>query len=197
MLPDFPDLKKKLARRIRARMKAVHASHTAPLSAAGMIHIPEGDRVMSIDEDGLESEIPMKQHRVTVTITDDEVETLTTEEMIRRFDNAAQQMATQTGKTFIESLDRSVQSVRNVVNYHGKITADDLFAMYEKVQIDFDEQGRPELPTLVCGKKMYSELTDLLPELDDNPAMRERLAQIIERKREEWRDRESSRKLVG
>lgn len=197
MLPDFPDLKQKLARRIRARMKEVHASHTSPLSAAAMVHIAEGDRVMSIDADGFESEIPMTLHRVTVTITDEEVESLTTEEIIRRFDSAAQEMAMQTGKTFVESLDRSVRSVGNVVKYDGTITADDLFAMFEKVLIDFDGQGYPELPTLVCGKKMYSELTDLLPELDNDPAMRERLAQIIERKREEWRDREGSRKLVG
>lgn len=197
MLPDFPELKRKLARCIRARMKAVHASHASPLSDVGMVHIAEGDRVITIDEEGMESEIPMKLHRVTVTITDEEVESLTTEEILQRFDAAAQEMAMQTGKTFIESLDRSVRSVGNVVNYKGTVTAEELFAMYEKIHIDFDEEGRPELPTLVCGKKMYSELKDLLPELDNDPAMRERLAQIIERKREEWRDRESSRKLVG
>lgn len=151
---------------------------------------------MSVDEDGVESEIPMKRHQVSVTITDAEIESLTPAEIIARFDKAAQEMAMKTGKTFFESLDRSIQSVGNVVQYKGKITADDLFAMWEKVLIEFDEQGRPHLPTLVCGDKMYSELNELLPEMERSPELRKRFAAMIVKKREEWRDRESSRKLV-
>lgn len=196
MLPDFPDLKRKLFRRIRARMKEVHASETAPFSSASMVCIHEGNRVLSIDEDGYSSEIPMKNHRVAITITDDEAESLSSEEIILRFDNAACQMATQTGKTFIESLNRSVQNVGNVFNYQGKITADDLFAAWEKVLIDFDELGRPQLPTLLCGSTMYSEVRELLRVMDDDPIAKQRYAKLMARKREEWRDRESSRKLV-
>jgi len=196
MLPDFPDLKRKLARKLRARMRDVHAAHTAPMSAAGLVCIHEGNRVLSIDEDGIESQIPMKNHRVTVTITDAEVESLTSAQIIARFDDAARQMAMKTGKTFIESLDRSVQSVGNVVSYQGRITANDLFAMWEKVLIDFDEQGRPQLPTLVCGSKMFSEVSEILPALGDDPALKQRFAKLMTQKYEEWRDRESSRKLV-
>lgn len=196
MLPDFPDLKRKLARRLRARMKDVHASHTGPMSDVAMVNIPEGDRVMSIDEEGFESEIEMKNHRVTITITDEEVESLSPEEIVHRFEDAARELAMQSGKTFIESLDKSVRSVGNVVEYKGKITGDDLLAMYETVLIDFDEQGRPQLPTLVCGEKMYSEVTEILPELKSDSEFNERFKHIMMKKREEWRDRESSRKLV-
>jgi hypothetical protein len=196
MLPDFPELKRKLGRLLEARMKHVHASHTSSLSEVGMFHIPEGNRVMFIDEDGIESEIPMKRHRVTIKITDEEIESLTPEEIVGRFDKAAQEMATQTGKTFIESLDQSVRSVGNVFEYHGQITANDLLTMYEKVLIDFDDQGRPQLPTLVCGEKMYSQVTEVLPEIESDPEVKRRFDLIMAKKREEWRDRESSRKLA-
>lgn len=196
MLPDFPELKRRLAGRLRLRMKDVHASHTAPMSEAGVVHIPEGNRVITVDEDGFESEIEMKDHRVTIKITDEEVESLSVEEILQRFDNAARELAMQAGKTFIESLDKSVRSVGNVVEYKEKITGDDLLKMYETVLIDFDEQGRPHLPTLVCGNKMYSEVTELLPELVHDADYKQRFERIMTRKREEWRDRESSRKLV-
>jgi predicted DNA-binding protein (UPF0251 family) len=197
MLPDFPELKEKLTGRLMARMKGLHAAETVPLSAVPFVQIHEGDRVMMVDEEGLVSEIPMKHHRVTVTIRDDELESLRTEDIARRFDEAARQMAMQTGKTFIQSLEKAVQSVGNVSEYRGKPTADDLLNMLERVDIDFDEHGRPELPTLICGEKMYSQLAELVPEMEEDPQIKKRFEGIIETQRDKWRDRESSRELVG
>lgn len=196
MLPDFPNLKRKLARQIRARVKEVHSEHTAPLSAAGMVCIHEGSRVFTVDEDGFESELPMKLHRATITIRDDEVESLTTGEIIARFDKAAHELATQTGTTVLESLDRSVNSVGNVVPYQGKITADALLAGYEAVLIDFNERRQPRLPTLLFGPQLHEEVREAQLELQRVPELRQRFADLMTKKYEEWRDRESSRKLV-
>jgi hypothetical protein len=197
MLPDFPELKAKLASRLRARMKSVHASQTVPFSAAGIIHIPEGDRLMTIDEDGVESEVPMKEHRVALEFSADEIESLEPVEIIRRFDQAAREMAIQTGKTFVESLDRAVQSVGNVMTYRGSLTGEDLLAMWDHMLIEFDDAGRPCLPTLLCGQQLHSQLMALLPQLECDPDFQERYKSLMARKREEWRDRESDRKLVG
>ena len=51
MLPDFPELKRKLARLQSMRMKYVHRSSSLPLSKVGMFCVAEGSRVMLVDED--------------------------------------------------------------------------------------------------------------------------------------------------
>lgn len=196
MLPDFPALKQKLARLQRQRMVQAHKSRSLPLSNVGMFCIPEGDRVMLVDEDGIESEIPMKLHRATISITDEEVETLTPEEILQRFDKAASDLAEQTHRTFFESLDRSAESVGNVVEYSGQITADHFLNMLDTIDIDFDDDGKPLLPTVLCGKDVFAQMAELKAKTDNDPEFKERHRRLMIKKHEEWRDRESRRKLV-
>ena len=196
MLPDFPALKRKLARLQRLRMMQAHKSRSLPLSNVGMFHIPEGDRVMLIDEDGIESEIQMKLHRSTISITDEEVETLTPEQILQRFDKAARDLAEQTHRTFFESLDRTAESAGNVVEYRGEISADDFLKMLDTVSIDFDERGKPLLPTVVCGKDVFTQMAKVKAATEDDPEFDRRYKRLMIKKHEEWRDRESRRKLV-
>jgi hypothetical protein len=196
MLPDFPELKRKLARLQSVRMKHVHRSSSLPLSKVGVFCVAEGNRVMLVDENKVESEIPMKQHRTTIKISDEEVESLTPEQILERFDEAARDLAGQSDRTFFESLDRSIESVGNAVEYKGKVTADDFLKMLDTVSIDFDDHGNPQMPTLLCGKDVFAQVVELKSDTEDDPEFTRRYESLLTKKYEEWRDRESRRKLV-
>jgi len=153
--------------------------------------------VIMVHPDGSEDTIEMKHHRVTVRLPSDELERMSPEESYQKFDNAAEEMARQTFTTFLQSLDKTATDVGNVVRFEGRPTLDDLLRLYGTVDIDFDEEGRPILPTILCGKEMYDHIQDLMPQITTNADIRRRFDELLARKREEWRDREASRRLVS
>jgi hypothetical protein len=64
------------------------------------------------------------------------------------------------------------------------------------VQIAFDEQGNPRLPTLHIGPDLEASASQVLEEASKDPSAQARLNEIIERKREEWNAEQDRRKLV-
>ena len=63
--------------------------------------------------------------------------------------------------------------------------------------IDFDEKGNPILPTIVLHPDMMKRIEGKLAEWESDPELQARRKNILAKKKEEWRDRESNRKLVG
>jgi hypothetical protein len=196
VLPDFPELKTRLSKLLVARMKSVQ-KHTTPFANLASVHVWEGNCVKMIRGDGSEDTIDMKHHRVQIQLTDEEIENLSSEDMQRKFDKAAREMARQMSVTGFESLNKTISDAGNVVHYKGALTIDDVFRMYGTVAIDFDENGRPELPTIMCNEAMREQFHCLLSQINSDPDTKRKLAAMLERKKEEWRDREASRRLVG
>lgn len=196
MLPDFPHLKTKLSKFLDARMKSVH-NRATPFSRASAVCIQEGNCTKMIRADGTEETIEMKHHHTEVRISDEELENLSSEEIQRKFDEAAREMANQMTQTCFESLNKAISEVGNAVRYTGMPTVEDIFRMYETIDIDFDECGKPELPTLMCGRKMMEHLQALHTQIESDPETNKRFVNLMIRKKEEWRDREASRRLVG
>ena len=147
--------------------------------------------------DGSVEEIEMEHYHAEVRISNEELETLSPEEIHRKFDDAAREMARQASKTFFQTIKKGVEEVGNVFHYTGRPTIDNLFRFYDGIWIDFDNNGRPDLPTIVCGEDMMDHIKVLFAQIDSTPELKQRFADLLVRKREEWRDREASRRLVG
>ena len=196
MLPDFPHLKTKLSKFLDARMKSVH-NRATPFSRASAVCIQEGNCMKMVRADGSEETIEMKHHHAEIRISDEELETLSIENIQRKFDDAAREMADQMTQTCFESINKAVSEVGNAVRYTGMPTIEDVFRMYETIELDFDDFGRPELPTLMCSKNMMEHLQALHSQIESDPETRKRFADLMISKKEEWRDREASRRLVG
>lgn len=196
MLPDFPHLKKKLAKFLDARMKFVRDRAT-PFSRAAAVYIQEGNCMKMVRADGSEETIEMKHHHAEIRISNDELENLSPDDIQRKFDEAAREMADQMTQTCFESINKAIAEVGNSVRYKGMPTVEDVFRMYETIDIDFDDSGRPMLPTLMCGKNMAEHLQTLHSQIESDPESNKRFANLMIRKKEEWRDREASRRLVG
>ena len=64
------------------------------------------------------------------------------------------------------------------------------------MQFDFDELGKPKMPTLVFNPVQRSNVEEQFRRLENEPQLRMRQEEIMNRKRLDWYDRESRRKLV-
>lgn len=101
-------------------------------------------------------------------------------------ERAAEQLETQ----FFEFMNKVTAEAGQVVDAGGRPFSHDLVLdMFEKLQIDFDEDGKPEMPTFVVDPKTYEKLGEPTPE------QMKRRDEIIERKRREFVARRRVRKL--
>ena len=109
----------------------------------------------------------------------------------------AEDLSSQQSKMVFERLDQITDRTGNVVDAEGQaINPDLILQSLEKIEIDFSEDGQPRLPTLVVSPEHYERLKEKMLEWEKDEHYKRRFDELIERKRQEWRDRESHRKLV-
>ena len=122
----------------------------------------------------------------------------TIQQVFEALGSAAQDMARQSETMFFQKLDESTRESGNALDAGGRPFGPAiLLETLDKIWIDFDENGRPEMPTMVLHPDLFNSIKDRLPEWESDPDFIKKRREIIERKKEEWRDRESHRKLVG
>ena len=193
MLPDFLKTKAKLKRMIHSEMKKTQLSHLGPVADAPKVMIFEGNKSIIIREDCSVQTVEMKEARAEVEIKLAEVETMSHETVLDKSNNLAKEVGGKVAKSFYEVLSETAKEVGNVTSSAGPLTVDLLLETLEKMHIDFDEKGRPIGLTLVAHRDRAPSLEKILSEASNDP----RYQALMERKKEEWRVRESDRKLVG
>ena len=193
MFPDFLKVKGRLQKMLDYEMKQAHLSHMGPLADIPKSIIFEGNKTVVVREDGSVEEGGLEESRVEIRVELAEVEEMTHEMVLDKINSAAEEMAGKLKKSFYEQIEKSANEVGNVVDAGGEpFSIDRLLEMLEKIDIDFDEAGNPTL-VMVAGTKLKSSIDKVLADPENN----RRYHALMERKKEEWRARESNRKLVG
>jgi len=106
-------------------------------------------------------------------------------------------LATEVAKKKMELFDRkfreSAEEVGNAVNANGApLTQDFFLSMLERIDMEFGPNGRPTTEFVPSSIEMRATIQQWY----GDPAFLSRYNAIVNRKRDEWRDRESNRKLV-
>lgn len=198
MLPDFPALKSELSRRMMRRFQDL-VDANAPLMARIRRHVQhEGDKFLYEDQNGRHVKKGFVKATAQIAVPANEpvdAALFTTE---RELERAAGEIAAQSEGLLFTAMHEATESVGNVLDAAGKpFDATMMWDMIERMQIEFDSLGHPEWPTIVLHPDTLASIRDTLADWESNPAFRRRRESIIARKREEWRDREINRKLVG
>lgn len=158
----------------------------------------EGHRHRIVRADGSVVENEFKEASSKITLDLSQWDSITMEDIIAKIDAAAEEMESQMARHFFGEISKSVEEVGNAIDAKGKpFTAEMYLEALEKVQLDFYEDGTPHELTLVCSPKMAPRMKAELQRLHTDPELARRYNELIEQKRDEWRERENSRKLVG
>jgi hypothetical protein len=198
MLPDFPALKQRL-------LRLAWFEHRRQVEADGLIGaisaVPyfEGRRFATGDVEGyVEQSVP------EVTAIPYEIERSA---IIERGLSARSESLKRASELQIQAMHEmlfrkhgeATARVGNQVDAGGQpFSADLYFKMLETVQIDFDDYGRPDVSgvRLVMHPDQAQKVQPLMAEWQNDEAFQRRYREIMLKKRDEWRDRESNRKLV-
>jgi len=198
VLPDFPEQKHKLEQCLRLRIDQQRLAKLGLFGESPAFRLAEGDRLIFEGEDGTEREMEFGHAEAEFKVSVDELPTMTREQLIAKVDNAAEDLARQQVERAVGVLNEAIETVGNTLQMGGEpFQEEHLFRALEKISIDFDESGQPYLPALVMGPSMAERATEVVGRVTSEPDLRRRYEQIISAKREEWRARESHRKLVG
>ncbi len=131
-----------------------------------------------------------------MTFKTSELAKLTPDEIVKRVDDAAVEMARQQVDHSVETIVRELQDTGRTIDAKGEVFGPKhVFKMIESVWVDF-ENGAPRLPTLMGAPAMEEKYRAAIQEIETNQELRATMHELIEKKRREWNDREANRRLV-
>jgi len=194
MLPDFPDASKFVKEYLIRFLYRRIATKTGWMQAMEPPEpIREGSKVVFHRYDGSIDNVPMKLSSGKMTIKCDDLEEKGLTAVLESIEQVANDMANQQSKFFIERLNEICKESGQVCDNQGRpFTFETLLNLLESIDIDFNEQGQPQMPTIMAGPSIIEKVKDLKPTHEQD----EKYNEIISRKYIEWRDRESNRRLV-
>jgi hypothetical protein len=135
------------------------------------------------EEKNKELVTPLHKLSFTIEISIRAIKEFDLEEMGKQIYDFSQQQIEKFHKMMFETLDKVTELTGNQVSAEGKPPSPDLILdMLEKVEIRFDNEGKPILPTLVVAPETGKKLA----EVKFTPEQEERQRQIIEKKKNEF-----------
>jgi hypothetical protein len=199
LLPDLPKLKADIAQVFHVILKNRLNAYLGVVGEAPRSFIKEGRNPVTVRSDSSRDETELKVTSAETIFKLEEIPHLSAEQRIERLDAVAREMAKQISSHAFAKINEAVDKVGNVVNAKGKpFSADAVFEILEKIQLDFEPDGvkHKEL-TVVIPPGMADQVKETLEKIHQDPELSKRYEDIINKKRTEWRARESARKLVG
>ena len=193
MFPDFLKVKEKLQKMHADKMMLDYLIHMGPLASVPVSIIFEGNKTTVMRPDGSVEKRNLEEITAELEVKLAEFEKMNHETVLDKINGVTEDMAGKMKKSLYEQIEKSASKVGNMVDAGGQpFSIGLLLEMLEKMDIDFDEAGNPTF-MMVAGPKLQSSINKALAD----PENSRRYQALMERKKEEWRARESNRKLVG
>lgn len=196
MLPDFPSLKTKLHARLRAFTDRRTEQYLGLLGRIPKHQIQEGIGQTLVREDGSVDDSDSVPIAVPIAFEGAEVQSLTMEQLLTKLDEAAWNMAKRQSELFSQRFEQVTAEVGNAIDASGMSPVQAYFAMLDRIQLEFNSDGTPHFPEIPQSTGR-TWLKVVRSQIEADPALTRQFTELIARKKEEFRDRESSRKLVG
>jgi hypothetical protein len=200
VLPDFLSLRRELEKHLIVRLTAMVHQKEPILAQITGLTLQEGDTIAydQMTEAGMRTvSEDFKEGRAEFSVAYKEVATLSGEKLEAKLNEIAEDLARQHSEAVQAVLDRTTREVGNALDAGGTpLTREMHLQMMERVEMNFDPKtGRPEM-TFWASQKMIESFQAAMDEWEKDPEFLQKSKEIMARKYEEWRDRESRRKLV-
>lgn len=196
MLPDFPRIKERHAEAINQYLRKL--TRQDPLfSGIREERQFEGNRMAIKTEDGEVDQTPYKEVSSSYSIKKEDVIAKGPKAFIENIHEMVEEVKKQKAQLFFEKMEEITKKTGNIVDGKGQPFTHEMFIeTLKKIWIEFDEQGKPMLPTIVVSPELGLKIKEKIPKWEANPEYKKQFEEVIEAKRKEWNDRESHRKLV-
>jgi hypothetical protein len=142
-------------------------------------------------------QIQMFKATAEATMHFDEIDEVDFKYIGKKIIELADQFETQLSKTLLQTFDDVTRATGQVVDARGQpLTNEVVLEMLSKMAIDFEGSKHGDL-TLVTPPQMVPTFRKLDMEFKTNREIRKKFDDLMEKKRDEFREREINRNLVG
>ena len=194
MNETFPELEEKLNGLVEQALNNVISNSSSLLNNITRSRYFEGNKSLIRQPSGKEEEIEKKHFSEGTEIPVEKILYGSIENIFEHYEQAAVAVVYEQEKFLFESIERIVQNTGNAVDAKGQpLSPETILQLMEMVEINFTEDGKSMTSSFACPPSLSEKLQQLLEDLEKTKEYKE----LIERKRNEWRDREANRTLVG
>lgn len=197
MLPDLSSVKEEVQEKLSRYIRITSHKKCGAFSLSPVHLVHEGHQMKTIRADGSIDCVELQHASASTTIPMDKSGRITAEERMRMLDRVSDEMAAQMMRHFYGTIDSVLESKGQTIDASGLSPVEAVFAAIDRVQIDFDEEGKMKDFVISGGAQVVEMLKKVEVEIRGDPALQRRWDQMMERKLGESRAREASRKLVG
>jgi len=200
VFPDYPATKRHLQKEFTAAIR----KETKKDPLISLIHVRqsyEGNAFTFTTDDGFSQTGTYKELSTKFEISNDEILKRGPEAYFSRVPQIAKEWVEKESRLLFQMMDEVTERTGNVVNAESKPLSPELIlAALDKVAISFDEFGNAILPALVVHPDKLEGMKKEFQKYESDPLFKLKYKLkyklIIDKKRREWLDRESDRKLV-
>lgn len=197
MIPDFPQEKEKLMQYWNNYLSA-RCNERLCFSGTFLSYMNhEGHKWALNRADGTKDDQTYHEIQSLINIDVSEVPSLTPDKIQEKLDKIVDEMTTQVEQNMFVYISRLAKEVGNEVNAEGQPLTQELFLqMLDKMDFEFDESGNWKPPSIIIDPDLWAAKKDEIKSWETDEAFQAKQKALIEKKKEEWRDRENNRKLV-
>lgn len=197
MMPDFVNVKQHLKKQLFRYMEQKLHKGDPLLSMIQRRTQMEGDKYAIQSENGVMRKDGFEKFESEFFTKEEEIIEKGIVVFFERINEAANSMLKQTGGMMFRKMQEATERTGNVIDGGGNpLTPDLLLNIMDKVEMDFDDEGNPKNMAFVMSPDMWSRYKDKIEKWDKEPEVIAKRERMYEKKRREWLDRESNRKLV-
>jgi hypothetical protein len=200
MLPDFPKSRKELSEKLRLHLR-LRVQEKSPWAALGREYTQHEGRAFSyeqiIDESKRVVETGFEEMIVPIRVEFKDIPDLVGEALFRKLDEMADSIAEQTSRMGQRRMNEATQLAGTAIDAGGQPFTQELFLQSESARDwEFNHLTGQQEGVYIAHPQTAERMHKLWQEWKKDSAFMKRVAELKARKYEEWRDRESRRKLV-
>jgi hypothetical protein len=199
MIVDFVSIKKQLNNLVNTFLQE-EVKKRAPLVHFGGVSIQHEGRDSEYETvDKQQRKVDFKTVESGFSLTNDEIKSLTFEQIREKVIQAADDMAGQMERGTFATLNTEIEAVGNSIPGNPRISPTAILDGFEVMSMDFDDvREKPILPTIFMHPDEYARLMreDASATEEEKRAYAKRREDILDKKFAEYAERESKRKLV-
>lgn len=198
-LPRYRQLKVKLSKLFVDIFTNAAKSELGPFQEARKFRQHEGKvlRHNTLDNNEKQRQINYQVFTTEYKVEYAKVPSTKPEEIIALMQQKGKEFGTAQAKHGYSVMTQVTEEMGNVVNNKNQpFTIDSYLEVMDKIQIDFDNEGKPVWPTMVVAPGNFEKAKSVIREMETNPKARERMEKILVKKKETYDADQARRKLV-
>jgi len=198
VLPDFPEIKRRLFDIVTVMFHR-RVQEDGLIGSIKRVRYYEGDRFEGTDSEGHLHVSEPSLVSSSFAVERKELVSRGIGAFLDAMLTAALDQQRQLANKFHERFDQFTERTGNRIDASGRNFGPDLMLeALETMPLEFDDAGNPDLAgiRIVVHPEVGAYIRAHLTEWENDAVFQQRHAELISRKRQEWNDRESNRKLV-